>query len=967
MKTVPFALRALPLALLTLTLGACGGGGGGGSSGGSATSTITGTASKGTLSNAIVTAYKVTDSGQKGDKIGETRTNTDGGYTLSVSGYSGPVLLEMTSDGATEMTCDIPSGCDGGKVFGAKLGVNFAMESVIPELKASNTTAITPFTHLAAEYAKHKGLNKLNIEAALGQVADLFQLPDLNSKPSDATGDLATASADAQRYAVMNAAIGQLAGSVADIATVLAKLSSELNTHEGQLQSSGAAAGKLDLADVLDAASTVTQSGLLKNVDSTIKTKIAVALAEAQKSTDVTIATPSDLSGADSLTKAKAFVNAAGHLLSNLEQMDDQSFVDTIGQHQMKGIHDLTQGDRLLGQAVNTALGALVDTIDKSGGSNTLLGPTEINAYLAGVSNPYQMVFTVSPGAKISIDSSTRKATFEGEIKLQPKKWGYLNSTWQTVDDGNPQGFTISGLSLSWPDLNTPATRFKFAISPQSIIKTANIQAGFASNSDSHLILDYAQSATLQHHWDALRAHNNDASELPVKAETQLDRVTIRLLNAASDQISQFVGSAKLTGIQGKLDTTAGVKQVVPQPQILTMSGAFTSVNGDNIEATATADVTGSNPMISPEAGFVRHGLYSYNYNAGANTVTLTAGLGRFYWVGQSSVTFGLIDNPSYSSCPYYLNVNGSARNCTTAAGAVDAFKEYLGGLAVSSYPYYDPGTNTIVAASIKPVFGAGFNYFSTTEQAINGLDSLGKTVSGVYTYNYDAVNKTVSLSMRKSTYAYSTQVFSVTDSYYKSCPYYLTYNNANGYYCAASSNIAEAFRDPFQFYWMRNLVVENEGLYSPILDSSINYFSGGSQPLDGKLINTDGMMTEDSTHQIKGAITVATKLKLVGNAAADIDANLSANYTGQKRGNLTAAFRLGNDKITVTATQSVVDGKLASITLTNQDGVSVTANRSANNADINEIKVGGEVQGWLYMVNGLPVVKFKDNAIKAL
>ncbi len=160
------------------------------------------------------------------------------------------------------MLCDIPAGCEG-KAFGDAVSTaGLSLQTVLSELKATNKTAITPFTHLAAKYAEKKGgFNKANIEAALSQIADLFSLPALNeTTPVNAAGDLSTATTTEQQYAVMNAAIAQLAGKVSDISSKLKALSDEINAKNGQLQSSGAAADKIDLADVLAAAKNVSSS-----------------------------------------------------------------------------------------------------------------------------------------------------------------------------------------------------------------------------------------------------------------------------------------------------------------------------------------------------------------------------------------------------------------------------------------------------------------------------------------------------------------------------------------------------------------------------------------------------------------------------------------------------------------------------------------------------------------------------------
>jgi hypothetical protein len=107
---------------------------------------FTGTAVKGLLQSAKVTAYKVVN-GKKGDKLTETTTDNNGAYTLTVSGYSGAVILEMTADATTKMLCDIPAGCESSIAFGAAAPVaanSLVLQTVLGELKTNNKTAITP-------------------------------------------------------------------------------------------------------------------------------------------------------------------------------------------------------------------------------------------------------------------------------------------------------------------------------------------------------------------------------------------------------------------------------------------------------------------------------------------------------------------------------------------------------------------------------------------------------------------------------------------------------------------------------------------------------------------------------------------------------------------------------------------------------------------------------------------------------
>jgi len=858
MMTLPFSRKALPIAILTSLLAACGGGSSDSGTSNIAPaiteSTITGTASKGILQNALVTAYKITADGKKGDKLISATTNTDGAYSLKVSGYAGAVLLEMTSDANTKMLCDIPAGCESTTDFGKPVSAaGLTLQTVLSELKATNKTAITPFTHLAAKYAEQKGYNKANIEAALTQIADLFNLPALNeTTPVNAAGDLSNATTTEQQYAVMNAAIAQLAGKVSDISAKLNALSVEINAKNGQLQSSeaGTTNTKLDLADVLAAADIVLASPQLKNkVSSGIKTLLANQLAIAKQTQDVTKATPSAGVDLNDLAKAKAFVNSTSQLLATLQQYDDQSFVDTLAT-KVTAIKALTDGDALMTDAIGATIAILAASVDESQVSRTL-GKTDINKLLeANFNEPYRLVASTDD-LKLTIDSATNSAMLNGELKLQRKGWGYNNATrqWVMQNVGTPVGFTISNFKITYPAKTASGKDFVVAIDANSKIKTAKLEFSLAADSKSQVLIHFDNAATLQSHINAADADTElAATHIPSRLEAKLDRVTLKALNAGSSEFNQFVGSLSLTAIQANLDVTTGGKRMWPMPEMATLSGSFTGGAGDSVEATASMDLTGSNPKISPEEGSVRNALYSYSYNSGNNTIALKTSLGTIGWSRATQLNISMV------SCG-------------------------------------------------------------------NNLKRLSANNDSVYL----------------------------------------------GYNCTTQTNVAEAYKNFVNggnyYYWGLRTYVEGEGDYAPQYSTGFNYTLNTTQPVNGVLNYSDDMLSEDATHLGKATVTVNTKIKLVGNAAADIDAQITAKYAGQQNGEVNAVLRVGADKLTIA---SPVAGGKPVITLSNQNGVSVEANVLEKEEKI-ELKVGSVVQGWVYKVNGLPVVKFTDNSIKAL
>lgn len=135
MKT--FRKLALSVAIAsTLTLSGCGGGGGGSSSAPAENTarTITGTAVKGIMINAEVTAWELNEDGERLEaSVGSTKTDENGLYSLKLNeNYNGgPVEIEVFAGDNTSMICDA-SAC-----FGEEVDLSsIKLSTIIPTAKA---------------------------------------------------------------------------------------------------------------------------------------------------------------------------------------------------------------------------------------------------------------------------------------------------------------------------------------------------------------------------------------------------------------------------------------------------------------------------------------------------------------------------------------------------------------------------------------------------------------------------------------------------------------------------------------------------------------------------------------------------------------------------------------------------------------------------------------------------------------
>ena len=201
MKTLKIVLSMLVLFLLT----ACGGGGG---SSTAAQGSVSGTVTKGPVTNATVMAYALVN-GQMGTQIGTAPTDLNGNFSVNTGSYAGPVLLQMSGGTYTdEATGNLMSMAPGD-----------VMTAVMPTTAAGTAISgiqVTPITSMAQTMAQHfiGGMTDANIATANAAMGNYFTISDiLHTQPMNPliTGSGTGASVSAQNYGMALAAISQLA------------------------------------------------------------------------------------------------------------------------------------------------------------------------------------------------------------------------------------------------------------------------------------------------------------------------------------------------------------------------------------------------------------------------------------------------------------------------------------------------------------------------------------------------------------------------------------------------------------------------------------------------------------------------------------------------------------------------------------------------------------------------------------
>ncbi|WP_227545898.1 fibronectin type III domain-containing protein [Marinobacter fonticola] len=184
---------------------------------------LNGGAIKGVVSQGQVKAWSLEISPQTGKyeavaTLGQTAvTDSQGRFQLPVAGKtSGWVLIELSADGQTRMTCDVVPSCFVGTPDAVAFGETFILSEdfrlrAAVNLDASREVYLTPLSTLAVALAEEStaGLAGNSIEQAYGEMESAFGLRagTLQLPPPDLVRlDGFTGSTDAVQLAVINAA-----------------------------------------------------------------------------------------------------------------------------------------------------------------------------------------------------------------------------------------------------------------------------------------------------------------------------------------------------------------------------------------------------------------------------------------------------------------------------------------------------------------------------------------------------------------------------------------------------------------------------------------------------------------------------------------------------------------------------------------------------------------------------------------
>jgi hypothetical protein len=228
---------AVSMTVIGTLLAACGGGGGGG--GGVTPATIppiSGTAAKGIISGATVTAYCGGVNAKPQVSIGTAITVADGSYSITpTQTCSLPVEVVLTTTSGTRMLDEATGNS-------VSLPSNFTMSAYIASVTGAITAHITPFTNMAAaviDGASGVTPTSDNVSAAINAVVSSVLGGDAllyNAKPMTPASAVASTDPEIKKLAALLTAISAHANSLYMAASGVTGASAVPDTGAATLQ-----------------------------------------------------------------------------------------------------------------------------------------------------------------------------------------------------------------------------------------------------------------------------------------------------------------------------------------------------------------------------------------------------------------------------------------------------------------------------------------------------------------------------------------------------------------------------------------------------------------------------------------------------------------------------------------------------------------------------------------------------------
>ncbi|MGP9833548.1 hypothetical protein [Marinobacter sp. NSM] len=575
MNTSMFRKAALATAIAaSLSMYGCGGGSGGSGGGNNdqpqAQQSVSGSAVKGVLKNAQVTAFELDSSGNRlTPNVGTARTDNAGEYTLTLGpNYQGGLIeIVVSADSATRMVCDATEDCNGvasGQEISSGLdGLTLASLAQPTPGQTNISAPVSAWTTLAANRAKSlagdetlaTAITKANrvVSEIVGydiskvQAKGLSQL-NANSSPEEA------------QSAALNAAVAEIIfGNGGNFVSALAGFSEELD--DGKIELEG-------ISNALDKVIAGSGNAIATNVlDSLAQRSQELKLINELNAEDIeSSVTAPDAPLADKVQKFKTFLTQVRQLGDGLGAFGDSNALDTA-----LGADEATLTAIFDADTVNTLLLSF-----------NVIGQA-LNAVIDDPQN--QTINLNDPADGTNIGSAT--------ITLDDEDNSFTLELIGMATGSTGQSFLPFDLSVTVPvalavltDDNTDLT---------SLGETATLQVdGTVGDQNTNVLIeltDLKATLTLE---EALAGDNGAALDGETVLAAALDGELSGALNiTATDNSDTYTFSGDILGRLVTFDDDARIfdKELPVSLEEISLSGEFSGSDNDSFAASASLKV----------------------------------------------------------------------------------------------------------------------------------------------------------------------------------------------------------------------------------------------------------------------------------------------------------------------------------------------------------------------------------------
>jgi len=614
------------------------------------TTAIDGKAIKGTFANAIITVFKFENgipvqltTAELGTS--DTVTGPDGNYSITVNDYDGPIKVELSVGDATTMICDAPAGC-GGVAFGEMIDLstidpNFTLSGISTVSSDSGGAVslnVSALTHLAAELIEAKAAENGSVDAALVQekssaIANAFGITGsiTELEPTVVENVVLVAgedNPDELRYGLINSGVmsaifsgvsGDEANADGFLSGRLAEVALDIVASEGALLAnqddddgfelalvdvlSGAGEAAANLSDLFAADDSITPpEGVdLEQLETNLENAAAYADANAGDDGRVDVVTEVPTTG-DEVAKAKAMLQDV-KLFKDLFDVTKNQDVVTQGDAYIALIDDASvmieteAASFMLLAEISDAL----STISNGQDDGTITATTfDAADYITGATGSITHNMETDAGDaefNINITKGNEVVTLTSAVTFADDGLSITLSFAGTIESTGAT-FTLSEGSFAKVNLDSAATRASLE---------DDTYEGEVTSGELELMVSIAQKETDTVTNPVTFTGVVKTKLLPVIAHT-LDEKTEWARDENGDLYRNDDGTLVIDengNIIREFDRYGKSIETQILPEMLSLSGGFSSLSGDLIKATLTVNIQDLESYEAPEFKYI--------------------------------------------------------------------------------------------------------------------------------------------------------------------------------------------------------------------------------------------------------------------------------------------------------------------------------------------------------------------------